>query len=183
MGLTFTEYLTKVSEPWRARVGAGKSVRFPVGLGGKGNEGVAGQIKTTPGAIGYVELAYAKQAGLAYASLRNQAGRFIAPSLESITAAAAGLTGALPADLRASLVDAPGDAAYPLSAFTYVLVYQAQDDAVKGRALADFLWWAVHDGQTFGAALHYAPLPHEVVVSVEARLHSLRAGGQPLLQD
>jgi phosphate transport system substrate-binding protein len=176
----FTEYLSKVSTEWKERVGAGKSVRFPTGLGAKGNEGVAGQLKTSPGAIGYVELAYAKQTQLTYATVRNRAGHFVEPTLEGISAAAAG-GAALPEDLRVSIVDAPGEAAYPISAFTYILAYEEQADAKKGKALAEFLWWAIHEGQRAGAALHYAPLPADVVTRVEAKLRGMRAGGQPLL--
>jgi len=177
----FTSYLAAVSPDWQSKVGAGKSVKFPVGLGAKGNEGVAGTVKTTPGAIGYVELAYAKQTGLPYASLKNQAGQFVEPSLDAITAAAAGAAKAMPEDLRVSIVNAPGDAAYPISAFTYVLVYEKQADTVKGTAMAKYLWWAVHDGQKDGPALFYAPLPAEVVTAVEAKLKSLTAEGKPLL--
>jgi phosphate transport system substrate-binding protein len=177
----FTEYLSKVSAAWKERAGAGKSVRFPIGLGAKGNEGVAGQIKTSPGTIGYVELAYAKQTGLTYASMRNRAGHLVEPTLAGITAAAAGVAASLPQDLRVSIVDAPGEAAYPISAFTYILVYEEQTDASKGKALAQFLWWAIHEGQRAGPALHYAPLPPEVVTRVEDKLRGLRAGEQPLL--
>jgi phosphate transport system substrate-binding protein len=176
----FTEYLAKVSPPWKERVGAGKGVKFPVGLGAKGNEGVAGQVKTTPGSVGYVELAYAQQTGLSYAVIKNQAGRFAAPSLEGITAAAASVAATMPTDLRVSIVDASGEVAYPISAFTYILAYEDQSDPVKGKALAQFLWWAVHDGQRFGAPLHYAPLPPQVVTAVEGKLRGMRAGGQPL---
>jgi phosphate transport system substrate-binding protein len=177
----FTEYLSKVSPSWKTKVGAGKSVKFPVGMGAKGNEGVAGQLKTSPGTIGYVELAYAKQTNLTYASIRNQAGKFVAPALEGISAAAASVVASMPDDLRVSIVDAPGEATYPISAFTYVLLYQDQADATKGKALAQFLWWAVHEGESFGPALSYAPLPPEVVTKVEAKLRALRAGGQALL--
>jgi phosphate transport system substrate-binding protein len=177
----FTEYLAKVSPAWKDKVGAGKSVSFPTGLGAKGNEGVAGQLKTTPGAIGYIELAYAKQTGLSYASIQNQAGKFVKPEAEASTAAAAGIVANMPDDMRMSIVDAPGEAAYPISAFTYILVYEEQPDAVKGKALAEFLWWAIHDGQKFGTALDYAPLPAEVVTKIEAKLKSLKAGGQVLL--
>ena len=178
----FTEYLAKVSPQWKEKVGAGKSVKFPSGLGAKGNEGVTGQVKTTPGSIGYLELAYAKQTGLSYAAIKNRAGKFTEPSLEGITAAAASVAATMPADLRVSIVDAPGEAAYPVSAFTYILVYQDQVDAVKGKALAQFLWWAVHDGQQSGPPLHYAPLPPPVVNAVEGKLRGLRAAGQPLLK-
>ena len=177
----FTEYLAKVSPAWKEKVGAGKSVSFPTGLGAKGNEGVAGQLKTTPGAIGYIELAYAKQTKLPFASIQNQAGKFVVPAPEASTAAAAGVVTAMPDDMRMSIVDAPGEGAYPISAFTYILVYEDQTDAVKGKALAEFLWWAIHDGQKFGAALDYAPLPAEVVTKIEGKLKSLKAGGQVLL--
>jgi phosphate transport system substrate-binding protein len=177
----FTEYLAKVSPAWKDKVGAGKSVSFPTGLGAKGNEGVAGQLKTTPGAIGYIELAYAKQTKLPYASIQNQAGKFVTPAPEASTAAAASVATSIPDDMRVSIVDAPGDAAYPISAFTYILVYEEQPDAVKGKALAEFLWWAIHDGQKFGGPLDYAPLPAEVVTKVETKLKGLKAGGQVLL--
>jgi phosphate transport system substrate-binding protein len=177
----FTDYLAKVSPAWKDKVGAGKSVKFPVGLGAKGNEGVAGSIKTTPGTVGYVELAYATTTGLPYASVINKAGKPVAPAIESITAAAAAAAAAMPDDLRVSITDAPGDAAYPISAFTYILVYEDTADAVKGKALAQFLWWAVHDGQAHCAPLHYAPLPADVVTKVEGKLRLLKSGGAPLL--
>ena len=177
----FTEYLSAVSPAWKEKVGQGKSVHFPVGLGAKGNEGVAGQLKTTPGALGYLELAYAHQTGLATAALQNRAGQFVTPSLAGITAAAADAAAAMPDDLRVSIVDAAGAAAYPISAFTYVLVYEDAADALKAKALASFLWWAVHDGQRHGEALEYAPLPSPVVQRVEQRLRALRSGSQVVL--
>ncbi len=176
----FTEYLAKVSPTWKEKVGAGKSVKFPAGLGAKGNEGVAGQIKTTPGTIGYVELAYAKQTGLSYAVLQNHAGKFVAATLDGVSAAASGVT--LPDDLRVSIVDAPSDAAYPISAFTYILVYEDQQDAGKAASLGKFLWWAIHDGQKLAPALDYAPLPGPVVEKCEAKLRGLKAGGKPVLE-
>src|SRR5262249_13749300 len=154
----FTDYLSKVSPVWKDKVGAGKSVKFPVGLGAKGNEGVAGQVKTTPGAIGYIEIAYAKQTNATYAVVQNAAGKFVEPSLDAITAAAAGAAKNLPDDLRVSITNATGDAAYPLASFTYILVYADSADAAKAKALTEFLWWAVHDGQQSGPALFYAPL-------------------------
>lgn len=177
----FTDYLARVSPAWRERVGVGKSVRFPTGLGAKGNEGVAGQVKTTPGAVGYVELAYATQTGLSHAAIRNRAGKFVGASIEGITAAAASMVGDMPEELRLSIVDPPGDQAYPISAFSYVLVYREQPDAALGRALARFLAWATRDGQRLGPALDYAPLPAEVVLKVEAKIGNLRAGGERLL--
>lgn len=164
----FTQYLSKISAKWKDKVGAGKSVKFPVGLGAKGNEGVAGQIKTSPGSIGYVELAYAKQTGLQYTAIKNKAGEFVAPTLASITAAAA--ASPMPDDLRLSIVDAAGKEAYPIAAFTYILVYEDQTNATKGKALAQFLWWAVHDGQAFGPPLHYATLPAEMMAKIEAKI-------------
>jgi phosphate transport system substrate-binding protein len=177
----FTDYLSKVSPAWKEKVGAAKSVKFPVGMGAKGNEGVAGQIKTTPGTIGYIELAYAVQTGAAVASVQNAAGKFVAPSLDGITASAGGAAAKMPDDLRVSITNAPGDTAYPISSFSYILVYEQMPDAVKGKALADYLWWATHDGQKLGPALQYAPLPAEVVTKVEGKLKSLSAGGKPLL--
>jgi phosphate transport system substrate-binding protein len=176
----FTDYLSKVSPAWKDKVGAGKSVKFPVGLGAKGNEGVAGQIKTTPGTIGYVEIAYAKQTGATYAVVQNAAGKFVEPTLDAITAAAG--TATLPDDLRVSITNAAGDAAYPIASFTYILVYnEMPGDAAKNKALVDYLWWAVHDGQKLGPDLFYAQLPAEVVKRDEAKLKGLTVGGKPLL--
>jgi phosphate transport system substrate-binding protein len=175
----FTSYLSAVSPTWKDKVGAGKSVSFPTGSGGKGNEGVAGLIKTTPGTIGYIEIAYAKQTNQPFALIANKAGKFVAPSADTISAAAAGVK--MPDDFRVSIVNADGDNAYPISSFTYLLVYQDMDDAVKGKALAQFVWWALHDGQKFCAPLDYAPLPDALVKAEEAKLQSLTAKGQPLL--
>jgi len=177
----FTEYLSKISASWKEKVGSGKSVKFPAGLGAKGNEGVAGQIRTNPGSIGYVELAYAKQTGLTYASIKNSSGAFIEPGLEAITSAAASAASSIPDDFRFSIVDSAGPNAYPISAFTYILVYQDQPDLTKGKALAGFLWWAIHEGQAFGPPLHYAPLPAELVTKVENKLRTLRSKGEALL--
>jgi phosphate transport system substrate-binding protein len=175
----FTEYLAKISPEWKSSVGSGKSVKWPVGLGGKGNEGVTGLVKGTPGGIGYVELAYANQNKMPIALLKNKAGKFMAPALESVTAAAAGQK--LTENLTLSLTDSPSAAAYPIAAFTYLLVYKEQQDATKGKALADYLWWAIHDGQKFGAALDYAALPKDVVPVIEARLKQLTSGGKALV--
>ena len=175
----FTDYLTKASPGWAEKVGSGTSVSWPIGLGAKGNEGVTGQVKSTPGSVGYVELVYAKQNGLPYASVRNRSGSFVEPALEGISAAAASV--AVPADFRVSITDAPGEKAYPISAFTWILLYQDQKDAAKGTALAEFLWWAIHDGQKLGGALGYAPLPAEVVTKVGAALQTVTAGGKPAL--
>jgi phosphate transport system substrate-binding protein len=175
----FTGYLAAVSPDWKTKVGAGTSVSWPAGLGAKGNEGVTGQVKSTPGAIGYVELAYAQQNKLPYASVRNKSGNFVAPALESVSAAAAGVT--IPEDFRVSIVDAAGEKAYPISSFTWILLYQEQKDQVRGQALADFLWWALHDGQQYAAPLSYARLPEGLVTKVEVALSKVQAGGKPAL--
>jgi len=173
----FTDYLSSISPAWKAGPGKGKDVQWPVGLGGKGNEGVSGQVKQTPGAIGYVELAYAKQNKLPYALVRNQAGRFVAPSIEGATAAAAGVAKGLPAntDFRISIVNAPGATAYPISSFTWILIYQNQRDAAKSAKLLQFLRWALHDGQKEVASLDYAPLPENIVRMLDQRLRTVVA--------
>jgi phosphate transport system substrate-binding protein len=179
----FTDYLTKVSPAWKSKVGTGTSVNWPAGTGAKGNEGVTGLVKSTPGAVGYCELAYAKQTNLPMALLKNRAGKFVSASLESISAAAAGFVATMPDDFRVSITDGPGDGAYPLASFTYLLVYQNNDQAAKAEAMAKFLWWAVHDGQKYGAPLYYAALPEAVVVKVEGKLKSLQSGDKTLLGD
>lgn len=176
----FTDYLSKVSPEWKEKVGAGTSVNWPVGNGAKGNEGVMGQVKQTPNSIGYVELIYAEQNKLPYASVRNFAGEFVRPALESITAAAASVAGQIPADLRVSITNAPGASAYPISSFTYLLVYKEQQDQAKGKALVDFLWWAIHDGEQMAKDLLYAPLPQEVVKKAEQKIDSITHQGKPL---
>jgi len=170
----FTNYLADVSGEWKSKVGAGKSVKWPVGLGGKGNEGVAGTIKQTPGSIGYVELAYAVQNHLTYAQVRNKAGQFITPSVESTTIAASGGAPALKKDIRSLIVNSPAKGAYPISGFTYILLYKNQSDAAKGRELVKFLRWAIHDGQKMTKALLYAPLPANAVALNEAALKGVR---------
>jgi phosphate transport system substrate-binding protein len=175
----FTRFLAETSPRWLERVGVGKNIRWPVGIGAKGNEGVTGQLQATPGALGYTELAYATQSGLPRAAIRNRSGQFVVPS--SATAMAAAEAMLLPATLPASLQAAGGDEAYPLAAYTYLLVYADTSDARRGQALAQFMWWAVHDGQRFTRALDYAPLPSAVVREVEKTLKNLRAGGKPAL--
>jgi phosphate transport system substrate-binding protein len=174
----FTDYLSKVSPEWKTKVGVGKSVKWPVGLGGKGNDGVTGLVKQTPGAIGYVELAYAKQQKLPMAELKNKAGAFVAPSIESTSAAAAGV--AMPDDFRVSLTNADGKDAYPIASFTYLLVHKDAKDEAKGKALVEFLWWAVHEGQKFAAPLDYAPLPAPVVEKVAKTIQGLTVNGKPV---
>ncbi|MDN5362401.1 MAG: phosphate transport system substrate-binding protein [Moorella sp. (in: firmicutes)] len=177
----FTDYLCKISPEWKSKVGMGTSVNWPVGVGAKGSEGVSRQVQSTVGAIGYVELSYALLNNLPYALMQNSAGKFVPPSLETTTAAAAGAAASMPDDLRVSIVNAPGEKAYPIAGFTYILVYKEQDDPEKGQALAQFLWWAIHDGEKMAAELAYAPLPPEVVAKVESKLKSMTAGGKPLL--
>ncbi len=174
----FTDYLAKVSPEWKEKVGMGKSVKWPAGLGGKGNEGVTGLVKQTPGAIGYVELAYAKQNGLPMAQLRNKAGAFVTPSIESTSAAAAGVQ--IPDDYRVSVTNADGKDSYPIASFTYLLVHKDAKDGAKGTALVEFLWWAVHDAQKFAGPLDYAPLPGPVVEKVSRTIQSLTVQGKPV---
>ena len=175
----FTDYLAKVSPGWKAGPGAGKSVSWPVGLGGKGNEGVTGIVKQTEGAIGYVELAYANQNKLPMAELKNHDGFFVPARLDTVSAAA--VKAEIPDDYRVSITDAPGKTAYPISGFTWILVYQDQPDARKGDALVKFLWWAEHDGQKSAAALDYAPLPAPLVTRVEKTLKGLTVQGKAVL--
>jgi phosphate transport system substrate-binding protein len=174
----FTDYLSAVSPAWAAGPGKAKDVKWPVGLGGKGNEGVAGQIKQTPGTIGYVELAYANQNRLPVAKVKNAAGQFVSPSITSITAAAAGALEKLGAntDYRVSIVNPPGAEAYPISSFTWLLVYQRQQDGVKGKKLVDFMRWALTDGEASAAALDYAPLPETVSKQLLDRLATIQVG-------
>jgi phosphate transport system substrate-binding protein len=176
----FTDYLSKVSPEWKSGPGAGTAVNWPAGGGEKGNEGVTGRVKQTPNSIGYVELIYAEQNKLPVASIKNSGGQFVRPTLDSITAAAASVAGQIPDDLRVSITDAPGAAAYPISSFTYLLVYKDQPDQVKGKALVNFLWWATHDGEQMARDLLYAPLPQEVVQKAEAKINSITHQGTPL---
>lgn len=175
----FTRYLVSVSARWSERVGAGKSVRWPLGVGAKGNEGVTALLQSTPGAVGFTELAYATQNRLPRAELKNRAGRYVGPSSAAATAAAEAV--AVPASLQARLESADADAAYPLAAYTYLLLYEDVADARRGEALARFVWWAVHDGQHFTRPLDYAPLPASILPAVEASLHRLRSGEKRLL--
>jgi phosphate transport system substrate-binding protein len=149
-------------------------------MGGKGNEGVTGQVKNTPNTIGYVELIYAVQNKLPVAQIKNAAGAFIEPSVDSVTAAAAASAASIPDDLRVSITNAQGAQVYPISSFTYILIYKNQKDAKKGKALVDFLWWGIHDGENDAKQLQYAPLPADIVKRAEAKLNSITAGGTPL---
>jgi len=163
-GTTFvwTDYLSKVSAAWKSNVGSGTSVRWPVGLGAKGNEGVAGLVKQTPNAIGYVELVYALQNKMPYGRVRNAGGSLIRPELKSVTAAAAAASANMPDDFRVSITNPPGKDAYPISSFTWLLVPQKIQDAQKRKILVDFLRWMLQDGQKLAEPLGYAPLPKSV---------------------
>jgi len=174
----FSDYLSAVSPDWAKAPGKGKELSWPVGIGAKGNEGVAGQVKQTPGAIAYVELAYAKQNNLPTAALKNASGAFVAPSIESATAAAAGIADKLPnnIDYRISIVNAPGAGAYPIASFTWLLVYRNQTDATKAKKLKDFLHWYLHSGEASAASLDYAPLPDAMKTRLDARVDSVTAG-------
>ena len=175
----FTDLLAKISKDWHDKVGAGKNVDWPSGLGAKGNEGVTGQVKTTPYTIGYIERAYASQNKLPMAELKNRAGKFVAPSIEAMSAAANAVE--IPDELFVSLSNAEGDAVYPITSYSYLLVYENSKDSVKGEALAKYVWWGLHDGQKFSPALDYAPIPSKVLTKVEARLKELRSGDKKLL--
>ena len=163
----FTDYLSKISEEWKTTVGKGTSVKWPIGLGGKGNEGVAGQIRQLPGSIGYIELIYALQNNIPYGSVKNAAGNFMKASLDGVTEAAGSLK-TMPADFRVSITNAPGKDAYPISSFTWLLIPVQAKDANKGKILTDFLNWMLTDGQKMTTQLSYAPLPESVVEKVKA---------------
>jgi phosphate transport system substrate-binding protein len=174
-GTTFiwTDYLSKVSSEWKSQVGSDTSVKWPVGLGQKGNEGVAGSIRQLAGAIGYIELIYAVENKIPYGSVRNSSGAFVKGSLESVTAAAASAP-KMPADFRVSITNAPGKDAYPISSFTWLLIPAQSKDASKGKILADFLNWMVTDGQQMTSALAYAPLPDNVVAKVKDAIRQVK---------
>ena len=161
----FTDYLSKVSPDWQNEVGKGTSVKWPVGMGGKGNEGVAGMIRQMQGAIGYVELIYAVQNNIAYGTVKNAAGNFVKGSLETVTAAAASVK-SMPPDFRVSITNAPGKDAYPISSFTWLLMPQQSKDPAKGKILGEFLNWMLESGEKMTATLTYAPLPQNVVEKV-----------------
>jgi phosphate transport system substrate-binding protein len=174
-GTTFiwTDYLSKVSPEWKSQVGADTSVKWPIGLGQKGNEGVAGSIRQLSGAIGYVELIYAVQNRIAYGSVRNSAGAFVKASLEGVTAAAASAP-KMPDDFRVSITNAPGKDAYPISSFTWLLIPAQSKDPAKGKILADFLNWMVADGQKMTSDLSYAPLPENVAAKVKEAIKQVK---------
>jgi phosphate transport system substrate-binding protein len=177
-GTTFvwTDYLSKVSPKWQSTIGRNTSVNWPVGLGGKGNEGVAGLVKQTPNSIGYVELIYAVQNKLAYGAVQNAAGRFLKADLGGVTAAAAGAATSMPADFRVSITNAPGADAYPIASFTWLLIPQHLPDPGKGKAIVGFLNWMLTDGQSMAEPLSYAPLPKEVVTKEQQALTQIHVG-------
>jgi len=176
----FTEYLSKANPEWGGKVGSGKDVAWPAGLGGKGNDGVTALIKQTPGAVGYVELAFATQNSIPFAAIQNSSGAFITPSLKSITEAAAGAK--ISDDLRFSIVNPPAASAYPISGATWLLVYKDQTDEAKGRALVRFLDWAIHDGQKAAPGLSYAPIPSSLVDAAKSKIKQISFQGKALLK-
>lgn len=169
----WTDYLSKVSDQWKSKVGKGTSVSWPVGLGGKGSEGVSGLIKQTPDSVGYVELVYAIQNNLTYGLVKNSSGAFIKASLDGVSAAAAGASATMPDDFRVSITDAPGKAAYPISSFTWLLVPMHISDPAKRDAIKGFLTWMLADGQGYAEGLAYAKLPKEVVAKEKKALASV----------
>ena len=177
----FTTYLSAVSTRWKDVAGAATSVSWPSGVGGKGNDGVAGVIKQTPGAIGYVELAYAKQNQLSMAMVQNKAGKYVDPSAASVTAAMTGVAAQLAKDVRTPIVNSPSPDAWPISGLTFLIVYQDAKDQARGLTLARFLDWAIHDGQPYADALDYARLPDAIVKVNEKTLGLLTGGGKKLL--
>jgi phosphate transport system substrate-binding protein len=180
----FSDFLSKSSLDWKDKIGKATSVNWPVGLGGKGNEGVTQQVKMTEGSIGYVELIYALANNLDYALVKNPAGEFVEPSLASVTAAAASAKFDKNTDFRVSITNAPGKDAYPISSFTWLLVHTEQPDAAKAKAIRDFLKWMISpDAQQMATELKYAPLPKEVVTLIDARLPSLKSNGKAIASE
>ena len=174
----FTQYLTAVSPEWKSKVGAGTTVNWPTGVGGKGNAGVAAQVKSTAGAIGYNELAYVLTNNIQYAAVQNANGKAVLPSVDSAKTAAGNIS-TIPPDLRFYFVNAPGDGSYPITGFTWAIVYQKQTNADKGWAVADMLWWVTHDGQQYATPLNYVPLSDTIVSNDEAQIKSMTCGSGP----
>lgn len=177
----WVNYLSKVSKEWKDKVGEGTSVNWPIGIGGKGNEGVAGLVKQTPNSLGYVELAYALTNQITFGHMRNRAGQFVRPSLSSTTRAVEGALRLIPEDYRIFFTDPAGRDAYPVAGFTWILIYGDQPDPIKGRAIVEFLWWATHEGQKYAPTLLYAPLPKSLVQRVEGTLKTVTAQGKVIL--
>ena len=176
----FTNYLSKVSSEWKSKVGNNTSVDWPVGLGGKGNDGVAGLVKQTQGSIGYVELAYAVQNKLPYGLLKNKAGNFVDANFNTVTEAAAGAVKHMPDDLRAIITDSDGKNAYPIAGFTWLLIYKDMKDATKAAALVKFLKWAMEKGESYASGLYYAPLPKQVVKLCEKKFATITSNGKKI---
>lgn len=168
----FTDYLSNVNSEWKSKVGKATSVNWPIGLGGKGNEGVAGVVKQTNGSIGYVELAYAVHNHMNYADMQNSNGVFMKPTIEATSKAAEGI--AMPEDFRVSIVNSSNPESYPIAGFTWILIYKDMDDPVKGKAIVDFLKWAIHEGQAYAEELLYAPLPSDVVSKIDSKLLNVK---------
>jgi phosphate transport system substrate-binding protein len=180
----FSDFLSKSSLDWKDKIGKATSVNWPVGLGGKGNEGVTQQVKMTEGSIGYVELIYALANNLDYAVIKNPAGEFVEPSLASVTAAAASAKFDKTTDFRVSITNAPGKDAYPISSFTWLLVHPEQPDAAKAKAIRDFLKWMITpEAQQMATELKYAPLPKEVVSLIDARIPTLKSNGKAIASE
>jgi len=184
-GTTFiwTDYLSKVSKEWKEKVGAGTSVNWPIGIGGKGNEGVSGLVRQTPGSIGYVELIYAIQNNLPVGSVKNKSGKFVKPSIETVSSSA---KVKLPDDTRVSITDTDSPEGYPISGFTWILVYKEQNfdgrKRERAEALVKLLWWMTHEGQRYTKPLHYAPLPNEAVAKAEKIIKSITYNGKSILK-
>jgi len=178
----FVNYLSKVSDEWKTKVGEGMSVRWPVGLGGRGNEGVAGLVRQTPNTIGYVELAYAMTNQIHYAAVQNRKGQFVRASLSATTNAVNGSLAAIPDDYRVFFTNADGRDAYPIAGFTWLLISGEQQDAARARALVEYVRWAVHDGQQYAGPLLYARLPKALVDRIERTLRAVTVQGRPVLQ-
>lgn len=178
----WVDYLSKVSRQWQKRVGVSTSVNWPVGLGGKGNEGVAGQVKQLPGSLGYTELTYALQTKMAFGKVRNVAGKFVEASPASVSEAGAGDVDSLPDDLRVSITNAPGNSAYPISGFVWLIAYVDQTNERDGQALANFAWWILGQGQKAAEPLDYAPLPDEVIGLAQDKVKKIKFKGKPLVE-
>lgn len=178
----FTDYLAKTVPEWKEKVGRTKNPQLPpgIGIGGKGNEGVMGQVRNTPNTIGYVELTFAKANNLPSALIKNKSGNFILPDSDTVSKAAEGMADRMPADLRFEITNAEGEDAYPISGIVYMLVYKEQQNARKGKAITDFLLWAINDGEQYVRDLHYAPIPPKLVEKSVAAIGSLTNGGQPI---
>ena len=170
----WVDFLSKISPEFRKTVGVNTSVKWPVGVGGKGNEGVAGLVSQTPGALGYVELIYALQNKISYGSVQNSSGNFVRASIDAVTAAADAAASAMPADFRVSITNPPGKDAYPIASFTWLLLYEAPQDKAHGKVMVDFLKWAMADGQKHARDLGYAPLPSNVVALVLKAIEKIR---------